>query len=184
MSRKPRLPRICRDCSEVISPDGFLGPATPNRTYICDRCLTQRVHGTPNEADGRRLNLAKKAGISAPGAVFREARKAAAKRGYSWTLDVYEWLELKAHPCRYCGYAVESTRGGLDRLDNTRGYEPGNVVPCCYACNVAKSDIWDYEETLEIGRLIATLRARREAQGRPFLPPRLKIVTSPLEKPA
>jgi len=27
---------------------------------------------------------------------------------------------------------------GIDRLDNRRGYIPGNVVPCCKYCNAAK----------------------------------------------
>lgn len=28
---------------------------------------------------------------------------------------------------------------GLDRIDSTKGYEKNNVVPCCYACNLAKN---------------------------------------------
>lgn len=27
---------------------------------------------------------------------------------------------------------------GLDRLDTSQGYAPGNVVPCCGDCNWAK----------------------------------------------
>lgn len=27
---------------------------------------------------------------------------------------------------------------GIDRVDNTRGYEKGNVVPCCGTCNLLK----------------------------------------------
>lgn len=27
---------------------------------------------------------------------------------------------------------------GIDRVDNTRGYDPDNVVPCCRVCNRAK----------------------------------------------
>jgi hypothetical protein len=27
---------------------------------------------------------------------------------------------------------------GLDRVDNNRGYEKDNIVPCCETCNKAK----------------------------------------------
>ena len=30
---------------------------------------------------------------------------------------------------------------GIDRVDNEKGYEEGNVVPCCKICNVAKHDM-------------------------------------------
>lgn len=30
------------------------------------------------------------------------------------------------------------TYNGIDRVDNTKGYEETNVVPCCTVCNRAK----------------------------------------------
>ena len=30
---------------------------------------------------------------------------------------------------------------GIDRVDNNRGYEIENVVPCCTSCNSAKMDL-------------------------------------------
>jgi len=30
---------------------------------------------------------------------------------------------------------------GLDRVDSSRGYVHGNVVPCCGECNYAKQDL-------------------------------------------
>lgn len=27
---------------------------------------------------------------------------------------------------------------GIDRVDNDKGYVPGNVSPCCWVCNIAK----------------------------------------------
>ena len=63
-----------------------------------------------------------------------------------------EWKLLVSKPCVYCGkehsrelYDPKSDTvlkiNGIDREDNTRGYERGNVVSCCYDCNIAKSDM-------------------------------------------
>lgn len=70
------------------------------------------------------------------------------RRGLELSLSrkaVYDFTQM---PCHYCG-AVPSNRvrykknkwfvyNGLDRIDNSIGYEIGNVVPCCWKCNVAK----------------------------------------------
>jgi hypothetical protein len=63
-------------------------------------------------------------------------------------------------PCTYCGkepsnvfYVKYRTKGqlsrvpgmeirysGLDRVDSSKGYVHGNVVPCCGECNLLKND--------------------------------------------
>lgn len=55
--------------------------------------------------------------------------------------------QLVTSRCSYCG--IEPAQqfknktgtflyNGIDRIDNTVGYVPGNVVPCCGICNKAK----------------------------------------------
>jgi len=52
---------------------------------------------------------------------------------------------------------------GIDRLDSSKGYEPGNVVPCCKQCNWAKNDI-AYDKFLEwIERVHFNLIEKRRA---------------------
>lgn len=69
------------------------------------------------------------------------------------------WVEIVVNPCYYCGEIDERvSRGllqskfatdsdiqytkryinGIDRLDNNRGYELDNCVPCCAQCNKMK----------------------------------------------
>jgi hypothetical protein len=57
------------------------------------------------------------------------------------------WDQVKAlitEPCHYCGaspppHNLDCWRGvrfhGIDRVDNARGYVPGNVVTACKECN-------------------------------------------------
>lgn len=71
-------------------------------------------------------------------------------RGY---LSRETWERIVTQPCFYCGELDERThsdakrRGhldavvrivGVDRVDNDRGYEEDNCVPCCFQCNRAK----------------------------------------------
>ncbi len=67
---------------------------------------------------------------------LEQYQKGAVERGYTFTLTADEFLALWSQPCDYCGDALLS--GGIDRVDNTRGYEPDNVVPCCSRCNTSK----------------------------------------------
>lgn len=71
--------------------------------------------------------------------------------GREFDLDPEEVVKLIQLPCHYCGcspsnhwktaWGSEADYNGLDRVDNSKGYVEGNVVPCCYTCNGAKSSM-------------------------------------------
>lgn len=68
--------------------------------------------------------------------------------GLPWELSLQQVQELIHQSCYYCGSAPGNTMQlyrhgptpyqGIDRLDNSKGYVPGNVVPCCIRCNKMK----------------------------------------------
>jgi hypothetical protein len=62
--------------------------------------------------------------------------------------------------CTYCG--APSARGA-DRIDNNSGHVIGNMVPCCYPCNVTRGDRFSYDEMISV--LGPALRAIREARA-------------------
>jgi hypothetical protein len=106
----------------------------------------------PHKGDARRLP----SGVSALRALLRRFKYDAQKRGYSWALTDAQTKLLIQQPCFYCGELPTQvsahpqqngtyTYTGLDRKDNTRGYELDNVVACCKYCNYAKG-----ERTIEI----------------------------------
>lgn len=112
-----------------------------------------------------RSNLLKAGGIHSCGkcgvehdmanerAYFRLAKSGAASRGLEFALTFEEYLGLVSQDCTYCGEApkLRNTAGnpnrskryayimnGLDRVDSSKGYIRGNVVPCCWTCNERK----------------------------------------------
>ena len=80
------------------------------------------------------------------GTYKREARR----RGIVWGLSDDEAAAVIIQPCAYCGEPASNGKylhrngsvpfyhNGIDRIDNSRGYEIGNVVPCCKYCNFGK----------------------------------------------
>ena len=68
-------------------------------------------------------------------------QRSSRERGIEWGYDNPEDLrEFWDAPCHYCGGEVEQHLG-LDRIENDKGYIPGNVVQCCWTCNRMK---WEH----------------------------------------
>ena len=52
-----------------------------------------------------------------------------------------QYVKLLQQGCHYCGEGLEnSTKSGLDRINNSKGYTLDNVLPCCGACNQIRGD--------------------------------------------
>lgn len=51
----------------------------------------------------------------------------------TFLLTIEEFSGFWQLPCTYCGSEIKTI--GLDRIDNSRGYEIDNITPCCYICN-------------------------------------------------
>lgn len=81
------------------------------------------------------------------------------KKGFITNISK-EYLEdiIYNGKCIYCG---DTHNIGLDRIDNNRGHEVGNVVPCCYECNIARGNNFSFEEMLIIGKTIKQIKKNR-----------------------
>lgn len=52
-------------------------------------------------------------------------------------LSFDHWKEhFLQQPCYLCG---EDSNGGIDRVDNNKGYTEENTKPCCWSCNSIKN---------------------------------------------
>jgi hypothetical protein len=101
----------------------------------------------PHKGDAKRLI----SGLAAMRQILRRSKVNALERGYAWNLSEEQAHTLMQQACRYCGAPPQNicrltelygsyVYNGIDRVDNSKGYEPENVVPCCKFCNYAKHD--------------------------------------------
>ena len=84
--------------------------------------------------------------------------------------DFIEWYKNEPQECHYCRtthddmvlfYNMQEskrskTRGRTLEIDRKTDdkYSANNCVLCCYWCNNAKSDVFSYEEFINIGKAI------------------------------
>ena len=66
-------------------------------------------------------------------------RKVARKYEREFKLTKDEFAAIISQPCYYCGELQENFNG-IDRMDNSKGYELYNCVPCCSMCNRMKNN--------------------------------------------
>lgn len=121
---------------------------TSGHTLSCG-CLAAEGTGYRNRT--RTYANQKPPGDSARNAILRSYRNSAKDKGLTWALGESLGHLLLSQNCHYCdappsrkvsvpNRRATATVGGIDRVDNSRGYEPENVVPCCKLCNIAKND--------------------------------------------
>lgn len=81
--------------------------------------------------------------------VYKRYKDGAKQRNVSFHLSKKFMREMTSSECFYCGrkpeqvirdgsYFGDYVFNGIDRIDNSKGYIKGNVVPCCKRCNIAK----------------------------------------------
>ncbi len=93
------------------------------------------------------------------GVQFRCGRDSAKRRGISWQLSREDFAALRIGSCVYCQDSLSPTGCGLDRLDNSKGYEISNVVPACGPCNRIRNIYMTYEEMVFVMRALKEFRA-------------------------
>jgi hypothetical protein len=79
-------------------------------------------------------------------------------RNLTFNLSYVQFLILTSMDCYYCGdipkpfystnrknNVIPYIANGIDRIDNTIGYEFYNCVPCCSICNIMKQGSNEYD---------------------------------------
>jgi hypothetical protein len=69
--------------------------------------------------------------------IMRGYKGRATKKGVSFELSKEQWNSMIVDECAYC-HRRPSTWFGIDRVMPENGYVDGNVVTCCWDCNLDK----------------------------------------------
>ena len=77
----------------------------------------------------------------------------AKRRSIEFELTEEEYVAITRKPCYLCGKVGQS---GIDRYDSNKSYNILNARPCCYSCNISKSD-FSYDAFLLRNLMIANL---------------------------
>jgi len=144
--------RICVYCQKEIRPEDFVPRGGKRKKgYLQPYCrLCARVKGLELYAKYR----------------FVYANRGAKQSGRPMVLKKSEYEKLTSLPCHYCNLPISDWGIGLDRLDNDKGYELGNVVPCCPVCNKVRNNIFTPDEMRRvIGPAIRKIADERMSTG-------------------
>jgi hypothetical protein len=104
-----------------------------------------------NESKGRPLGK-ESSYIKAMRQTYARYRIDARKRNLKLNITFEHFLELTKLNCFYCNKEPSNcvkykntdekfSYNGIDRVDNTEGYESSNVVSCCRVCNGYKKSV-------------------------------------------
>lgn len=160
--------KVCTRCKEIKPVAEFSKHSSrEDGLQPCCKVCNKEYRSKP-EVEQRRKEYSKeyyKGYYTNPKARFSSARRQAAGRSLPFTLTLEQYMEAITPECAYCdgffGKVIQGT--GLDRLDNSRGYEPGNIVSCCKTCNQVRMDILTSEETRAAVQAVIALRKQGEA---------------------
>lgn len=102
---------------------------------LCETCLLKERTRVKVYSDAHREERRRKGrtyGKSLRGK-FSSYKSEAKHFGRVFLLSLEDFAELWQKPCSFCGDPIETI--GIDRIDNSKGYEKSNIHPCCGPCN-------------------------------------------------
>ena len=93
----------------------------------------------PGRKERRRLlaNKRSKENGNIPKNKYNSYKSSAKAKSLEFKLTFNVFKKLISQPCAYCG---STSKIGVDRLDNKKGYTLENSIPCCTTCNMMKRD--------------------------------------------
>lgn len=151
---------VCICKKEIQIRASLLSPNVKRQQINCGHDRVKRCkYAQVFSANSRRLPSKEKA----KGQVISTYKSGAKRRNLSFQLTNQQVFDLVEQNCSYCGSEPkniskvyvnkkhkiweEYLHNGIDRVDNTKGYELDNSITCCIICNKAK-DIMSKQDFL------------------------------------
>lgn len=120
----------------------------------CQTCYTKKQRNIHKDKISKR----NKKYYSTPKGRFNNARSTATNKNKTWNLTLIEYENFIKNPCFYCGGKLTPFGSGLDREDNSVGYEIRNVIPCCGFCNRLRGDLISVAEMMVLVDTLKDIR--------------------------
>jgi len=153
----PQLKR-CTKCNIIKKQEEFYKNKYSVDTLHrwCKECDNLRLEIYRNTLQGRtRIHSSRKTNGK-----YSASKAKAKSNGIEWSLSKDDYTILLSMPCTYCRNKIKQDFGyGITRLDNDKGFEPGNVITCCKTCNKIKASGLSYQEMTLIGETISRLKS-------------------------
>jgi hypothetical protein len=134
---------LCKcDCGNMT--EANTGSLTCDKKKSCG-CLTS-TKSAENSIKSRYKIAKQDAGYRS---IYSSYKLNAKSRGFDFNIDFDYAVSILKSDCHYCGIEpsntymksyYNATYNGIDRVDNTKGYEINNIVSCCKMCNIAKNN--------------------------------------------
>lgn len=123
-----------------------------NYMCLCNNCRKQYIYSDYVIKRKGFIGCRCSDNISTKKYVFSNYKRNACKKNRSFNITFEQFVYLCEKECYYCGSKpsnfldIKSLYGnwkynGIDRIDNEKGYDMGNVVSCCKTCNMMKRDM-------------------------------------------
>lgn len=141
----------------------YVRPNGKSEAILLTKCECGNTHeltaGNLNRTSSCGCSKLRKSNQHYKNRVFKFYKDNAKRKVHDFELEFDELIEITQQNCRYCdclpsnNYKLaddgfEFKYNGIDRVDNSKGYVKGNVVPCCKPCNTMKSNL-TFEEFLD-----------------------------------
>ena len=146
--------------SALVSNDGT------RATFVCDcgNKFSRALGNSVKSSTVQCLSCTNTRPFAGERHIFKRIKSDAVRAGREFNLTLEFFVSMCHEPCHYCnrsninsanvpsktgGFLIEGFRyNGLDRVDNTLGYDEDNCVPCCVVCNRAKNAM-PFDEFME-----------------------------------
>lgn len=153
--------KVCTKCGKEKDISFFHKYKVGNRVYFrgdCKECWHKQI-----------VKLKREYSYKNPIYFFFHLKASAKKRNVEVSIsktDFVEWWKNQEQQCFYCKRHFNDIRLDtdklnkklrrltIDRTNNKLGYIINNIILCCYRCNSIKSDYFDKDEMLKIGKII------------------------------
>lgn len=157
--------KICTNCkvNKELSDFHKSNQSKDGLRYYCKSCCNEKQRNYFNTEKGKLVykKNTEKDWLN-PKNLYTRAKAYCKQRNHLFALSCEEYINLYNLPCYYCNNILCNSglkKGiSLDRIDNLRGYEIDNVLPCGGFCNKTRGDRLSVTEMIEVAKLLISLR--------------------------